>query len=72
MKKNMGRPDRYIRTVIACLIAFLYFAHVITGVTAIVLAIIGGIFLLTSLIGFCPLYILIGLNTKATKVGENH
>jgi fatty acid desaturase len=63
MKKNMGSLDRILRIIIAAAVAVLYFTGVITGTWAIVLGIIAVIFLLTSLIGFCPLYTLFGLST---------
>ncbi|MDO8998640.1 MAG: DUF2892 domain-containing protein [Bacteroidota bacterium] len=63
MKKNMGLADRLIRIVIALVIAVLYFTNVITGVLAIVFLILAGVFLLTSMISFCPLYTLFGANT---------
>lgn len=63
MKTNMGKADRIIRTVIAIVIALLFFTHVITGTLAIVLMVLAGIFLLTSFIGVCPLYSLLGVNT---------
>jgi hypothetical protein len=63
MKKNMGTTDRVIRTIIAIIIAGLYFSNVITGTLGIVLMIFAGVFLFTSLISFCPLYTLIGANT---------
>lgn len=53
MKKNMGSADRIIRTVIALVIAGLYFGGIISGTLAIVLAVIAGVFLLTSLVSFC-------------------
>ncbi|MBP6427563.1 MAG: DUF2892 domain-containing protein, partial [Bacteroidia bacterium] len=59
MKKNMGTTDRVIRTIIAVIIAGLYFSNVITGTLGIILMIFAGVFLLTSLISFCPLYTLI-------------
>ncbi|HEY0678086.1 MAG TPA: DUF2892 domain-containing protein [Chitinophagaceae bacterium] len=68
MKKNMGAPDRLIRLVIAAIIGVLYFMNVITGVWAIVLLILAGVFVLTSLIGFCPLYSLFGISTCQRKV----
>jgi hypothetical protein len=67
MKKNMGNTDRIIRVILAAVIAVLYFTNVITGTLAYVLLALGGIFLLTSLIGFCPLYVPFGLNTCARK-----
>lgn len=67
MKKNMGTIDKVIRILIAVVIAILFFAHVITGVLGIVLLALAVIFVLTSLISFCPLYIPFGLNTGKKK-----
>jgi hypothetical protein len=67
MKKNMGFTDRIIRTIIAVAIAILYFTDVITGTLGIVLLVVAGIFLLTSLVSFCPLYLPFGLKTCKTK-----
>ncbi|MBP6532188.1 MAG: DUF2892 domain-containing protein [Bacteroidia bacterium] len=66
MKKNMGSTDKIIRTIIALVIAGLYFGNVITGTLGIVLLIFAVVFLLTSLISFCPLYTIIGVNTCKT------
>ncbi len=63
MKKNMGNTDRMIRFVIAAIIAGLYFTNTISGTLGLVLMILGGIFLLTSFISFCPLYTIFGLKT---------
>jgi len=70
MKKNMGNADRIIRSVIAAVVAVLYFTKTITGTFGIVLLVIAGVFLLTSLVSFCPLYTLIGLNTCPAKKGQ--
>lgn len=67
MKKNMGSADRIARVVIAAIVAVLYFTNVITGTLGIVLLVIAGVFLLTSLISFCPLYTIFGINTCKTK-----
>ena len=63
MKKNMGTIDRSIRTILAIVVAILYFTDNISGITAIVLGIIAIIFLITSFVGFCPLYTLLGIST---------
>jgi hypothetical protein len=63
MKKNMGLIDKVIRILVAVVVVALYFAGVISGTLAIILLIFAGIFILTSLIGFCPLYPPLGLNT---------
>jgi hypothetical protein len=67
MKKNMGMTDRVIRTLISVTILILYILHVINGTVVIVGLVVSGIFLLTSLIGFCPLYLPFGWNTKKRK-----
>ncbi|MBN2611271.1 MAG: DUF2892 domain-containing protein [Bacteroidales bacterium] len=67
MKKNMGTIDKAVRILIAIVIAILYFTNVISGTLAIVLLIVAGIFILTSFIGFCPLYLPFGINTGKKK-----
>jgi hypothetical protein len=56
MKRNMSNTDRIIRVVLAALFAYLYFGGIVTGGLGIVLLVLGGVFLLTSIVGFCPLY----------------
>ena len=68
MKRNMGAADRVIRLIAAAVIITLYFLNVITGTWAIVLLALAGVFVLTSLVGFCPLYPLFGINTCSRKV----
>lgn len=63
MKKNMGAVDRTIRIVLAIIMAVLVFTKAIHGTLAYILAILTVIFILTSLIGFCPLYVLLGIST---------
>lgn len=69
MKKNMGNADRVIRLLLAAVFAILYFTNTVTGTLGIVLLVLGGVFVLTSLISFCPLYSLVGLNTCPAKKG---
>jgi len=65
----MGTADRIIRLLLAAVVAVLYFTNTITGTLGIVLLVLAGIFILTSLISFCPLYTLVGLNTCTAKKG---
>jgi hypothetical protein len=64
MKQNMGSLDRVIRVVVAALIAILYFTNIITGIVALILGIFAVIFILTSAVAVCPLYIPFKLSTK--------
>lgn len=64
MKKNMGIADKVIRVIIAAVILTLYFTNIISGTLGIVLIVISGIFLLTSLVSFCPIYAILGMSTK--------
>ena len=63
MKPNMGTMDRIIRLIIAAIVAVLYFTGAIGGTLGIVLMVLAGVFVLTSLIGFCPLYAPFGIRT---------
>ncbi|WP_421752669.1 YgaP family membrane protein [Croceimicrobium sp.] len=63
MKKNMSNADRLIRLIIAAVVAYLYFSGIIGSTLGIVLMILAGIFVLTSIISFCPLYRLFGIST---------
>ena len=64
MNKNMGTADRLIRTIVALIVIALYFSGQISGLTAIILGIVAVIFLLTSLMGICPLYLPLKLSTR--------
>ena len=63
MKKNMGWADRITRVVIAAIIVILYVTDTISGTLGIVLLVLGGIFLLTSLVRICHLYMPFGIST---------
>jgi len=59
----MGTIDKVIRILVAVVIAVLYFTHIISGTLAIILLIVAGVFILTSLVSFCPLYTALGIKT---------
>lgn len=67
MKKNMGSADRIIRVLIAAVLAFLYFNGTLHGTLGIVALVAAIVFTATSLISFCPLYPLLGINTCSLK-----
>jgi hypothetical protein len=67
MKSNMGSADKAIRIVLAIVFAGLYITKLVEGTIGLALLVIGGVFLLTSVISFCPLYTLLGMNTSEKK-----
>ncbi len=67
MKKNMGSLDKIVRIIVALVLVVLYFTNVVTGMLGIVLLVVAGIFVVTSLISFCPLYLPFGINTCKKK-----
>lgn len=71
MKQNMGSLDRILRILAALVIAVLYFTGQISGTAAIILGVFAVIFLLTSFLGFCPLYVPIKFSTKKDKTEKS-
>jgi len=67
MKKNMGGLDKVIRVVLALVAGLLVYFEVVEGALAYILLTITGVFVLTSLVGFCPLYGIFGINSCRTK-----
>ena len=63
MKRNLSNIDRIVRVVIAALFAYLYFGGIVTGALGIVLVVLGGVFVLTSVVSFCPIYAMFKLST---------
>ena len=67
MKKNMGTTDKVIRVLLALAILLLYVFNVVSGTLGIVLLVVAAVFVLTSFISFCPLYLPLGINTGKKK-----
>lgn len=64
MKKNMGSVDKTVRIIIAIVLGILFYTNVISGTLGIVLLVLAGVFVLTSFISFCPLYLPFGISTS--------
>jgi hypothetical protein len=64
MKKNMGTVDKAVRILAAILIVVLYFANILSGTWALILLALAGIFIGTSFMSFCPLYLPFGISTR--------
>ncbi|MEP6794722.1 MAG: DUF2892 domain-containing protein [Saprospiraceae bacterium] len=71
MKKNIGSADKIIRILVAVIIAGLYFTNLISGTTAIILLAVGVVFILTSLIGTCPIYLALGINSNKKTINTH-
>lgn len=67
MKANVGTIDKAVRILVAMVIIGLYSGHVITGTLSIVLLVLAAVFILTSIVGVCPLYQPFGINTCKKK-----
>lgn len=67
MKKNMGSADKIIRILIAVVIGVLYYTGTISGTLGTILLILAGVFVLTSVVSFCPLYAPLGISTCKMK-----
>lgn len=63
MKTNVGQADRIIRLLLAVVFGILYFTQTLSGTMGYVLLTLGGIFILTAMVGTCPIYSLFGMNT---------
>jgi len=63
MQVNMGTTDKAIRITVAVVLAAMYFTKSISGIWGIIGLVVAGIFLLTSLISFCPMYTIFGWST---------
>ncbi len=64
MKKNMGNIDKFVRISVAIVIIALFYTKQISGTVAIVGLILSAIFIATSFISFCPLYLPFGISTR--------
>jgi hypothetical protein len=67
MKKNMGSMDKVVRIIVAIVLIMLYATGMISGTIGMVLLALAGIFVLTSLMSFCPLYLPFGISTCKKK-----
>lgn len=63
MKMNMGGADRLIRTLVAIVIGILILTGRLGGTLGIVLGVLAIVFLLTSAVSRCPLYVPLGIST---------
>ena len=64
LDKNVGKADKIIRFVLAAIFVVLILTGTVSGIFAVILGILAAIFVVTSLVSFCPLYYPIKLSTR--------
>jgi len=67
MKKNMGTVDRVLRILAAIVVVILYLTGQISGAAAVVLGFFAVVFVATSVVGSCPLYLPLKIDTRGKK-----
>lgn len=70
MTPNMGTVDRALRTLVAIVLAILYFSGKIPGTLGIVLMVFAVIFVVTSFISWCPIYAPFKFSTRGKTAGS--
>ena len=60
----MGKLDRGLRVIVALVLGFLVFTGKLEGMMYNISLALGAIFLLTSAVSFCPLYLPLGINVS--------
>lgn len=64
MKINESNLDRAVRVAFGLVLLILYFTNVVSGTLGIVFLVLAALALLTGIVGFCPLYALLKINTN--------
>lgn len=61
---NVGTTDRIVRAVLGVVLIALYLLNMVSGALGVILLVLGIVFLATSLVSFCPLYLPFKISTK--------
>ena len=67
LNRNMGTIDRIVRVSLAVIFAALILTGAVSGAVAVVLGVLGAVFLSTSVVQFCPLYLPFKLSTRGKE-----
>ena len=63
----MGTIDKVIRVLLALTFIYLYANELITGTFGLILMFVTLFFNVSSIVGYCPLYAALGINTCPTN-----
>ena len=72
MKANVGFLDMFIRLFLGVVMIGMAVAGVFPAPWDMVIGIVGIVPLVTGLLKFCPLYTILGINTKSKDEGSAH
>ncbi len=72
MKKNIGSIDKIIRVFVALVLGALYFTGTVSGIAGIIFLLVAGVFLITSVASWCPIYSSFGLSTFKSKAQKTN
>lgn len=64
MKTNESGLDRLVRVVIGVILLGLFAFGVVSGTLGVIFVVVGAVALITGVVGFCPLYSLLKIQTK--------
>ena len=70
MTKNIGSKDKIVRITIAIILVALYALGVLSGTVGVIALIVAVALVVTSLVGFCGLYKIFGINTCPVKIEQ--
>ena len=66
-EKNVGMIDRVIRIIFGIILMYLLVGNMVAAPWSYLVALIGLILLVTGIVGTCPLYSILGMNTLGKK-----
>jgi ABC-type uncharacterized transport system permease subunit len=67
-EKNVGKIDRAARIILGIIILYIFMASMVATPWSYLVLLIGLILLATGIVGSCPLYSILGMNTLGKKV----
>ncbi len=70
MNKNVGTIDRSIRGLAGIAAIAAYFLGMLEGTVGIIALVVGIVLLGTAIIGWCPPYALLGINSCSSKSAQ--
>lgn len=67
MARNVGGIDRGVRVIVGLALFAIAFFHIVNGAPAILAYVFGVIAMATAVLGYCPAWVPLGINTSGPK-----